>query len=291
MKKRIIFYFQILTALILILLAFATFFNQKGNPDTFSRVFLVKYLALDHFYDSIQNISLFSIMILLIFISIIFGVLKRKIQVTLHVIIAISFLIIIFDKSFNLRKIVPIREGTTHSFSELVNNESDTDILLHLNQFEIEHHPNSKMPKAFTSEIVIDNQDTVYINVNKPLKIGKYRLYQNAYEKIFLYEIDVNNEKYYLFSGDTISTAEYNIYLKIINSNYQKVLIGINNESGIVNSNGEKNIINNLPVKVTFVEMKFISKLEIAETTGMKLLLILGIGYLVVIGIAFWRKK
>ncbi len=292
MKKRLISSFQYLSGIIIILLIFATFFLQKENPETFSQNIFVKFFALDHFYDSYPNTILFSAMILLIFLSIIFRALKKKTAVMLHIIIALAFIVIIFDKSVNSQFTVPIREETEINFGEVVNNETDKyNINLYLEKFQIIHHPNSSMPKSFTSFLILDKQDTVKISVNKPLKLGKYRLYQSAYHKIPLYEVNIIDKNYKLFLGDSAIYNNNKISIEKYPPNPEKFIFRLNNEFVLLNTDKSELNINNLPVKVALLDTKFVSIIEVAEKTGMKLLLLLGLAYLFVLGIVFWGKN
>ncbi len=292
MRKKIIIFYQYLSGIIIVLLAFATFFIQKENPEIFSQSILVRIFALDHFYDSYVNIFLFSLMIILVFVSIIIGVLKKRSTVIFHVILALVFILIIFDKSFNSRQFISIPEGTEINFGDIVKNSSDKyNKNLFLENFKIVHHPNSKMPKAYTSKIIIDHKDTIKINVNKPFKIGKYRLYQSAYESQPQYEILINDSKAKLFVGDTIKIGENILWLENMNRNSPRMILHINSEVCIINSDGAKIKVNDIPIKIKLIGIRYITILDVAETTGMKFLLILGIGFLLLLGIVFWRKK
>src|SRR6056297_2594728 len=120
MKKKLLIFFQILTLIIIILLATSTFFIQQNNPADYSDNVIIRVFCLDHFYNSWLNAGLFTLMAMLILFSLLSGKLKSTCQRILHLIILISFLIIMFDKIFNQRVMVPFPEDETVSFSEII---------------------------------------------------------------------------------------------------------------------------------------------------------------------------
>ena len=132
MKKNMLLFFQILVAIIILLLALSTFYIQQKNPEFYSNNWFTRLLCLDHFYDSLLNFALFSIMIILIVVAIFVKRLKVKGQMILHIIISLAFLIIIFDKYSNFRIMMPILEGETIEFGKVIGDDNYTQkISLH----------------------------------------------------------------------------------------------------------------------------------------------------------------
>ncbi len=289
MKKKMLLLFQLVTKILIILLALSTFFTQKQNPANYSDNFFVSLFSLDHFYTSPLLVVLFSILVLMLIIPIFMGIFKSKNQVALHVVIALAFGIIIFDKTSNFRTMMPIMEGETVNFSKIVDDKSYND-KIYLDQFIIQYHEGSRMPSAFTSHLVLNETDSVKLNVNKPVEIGHYRLYQNAYDKIPIYELTFAGSEYELMPDDTLSVDGHELRLHI-REDRKGMVFHFNQQEKELSVQGGEFTIAEFEFSLAVKEMKNLSVIEVASVKGMKILLLLGLLYLVLLGICFWRKK
>jgi hypothetical protein len=290
MKKKMLLAFQILTIIIILLLALSTFFIQHDNPENYSDNFFVKLFSLDHYYHSPLNLVLFSLMALLMLVPVFFKTFKSKLQIVLHLVIVFAFVLIIYDKTMNFRDIMPLNEKQSINFSEIVDDENYNQTI-YLDEFIIEYHNGSRMPKAFTSKLIINNSDSVLLNVNKPVEIGKYRLYQNAYDIIPVYKLIFDKEEYLLSFGEKMELKDHVAYLTRT-KNPKKMVFHFNEQEFVLSTKGGTFAIEEFSFDLSLTEeSKYTSIIEVASVTGMKFLLVVGLGYLVTLGYIFWSKK
>jgi len=289
MRNKMLFLFKILTKVIILLLAISTFFAQQTNPINYSDNFFIRILCLDHFYNSPINITVFIVMILLIVISLFVKAIKKNEQLILHLIIILAFIVILFDKSTNHRTMMPILEGETVNLQDFINDDNYSEIIT-LEKFLIEQHEDSEMPKAFTSHLIIDNMEKVELNVNKPHKIGKYRLYQSTYHKIPVYNFKLDSIEYSIMPEDTllVNNNEISIFLS---PDMRNLTFNFNEQKIALSPRGGQFVIGDYQIDLSFTESKYYSGIEVAEGSGMRILLILGLLYLGTLGYCFWRKK
>lgn len=289
MKKKLLIFFQILTLVIIILLAISTFFIQHHDPANYSDNAIVRLLCLDHYYNSWLNVSLFMLMALLLLFSLLSGGIKSRCQQILHITILGSFFIIMFDKGFNQRTIVPFPEKETINFSDIIN-DPDTDHTIILDKFEIDLHTGSRMVKAYVSHLIINEMDTVQLKVNKPVQIGKYNLYQNAYDRVPVYDLKIKDYNYGISPFDTLYVDGNQVFIDL-SQDYKQMTFHFNEQEHVLSVRGGRFHIAEFPVEIEMEGMKYVSIIEVAEVRGMGLLLIFGIGYLISLGYCFWRKK
>jgi len=289
MKKNMLLSFQILTKIIIILLAISTFFIQHENPENYSNNLLVKLFSLDHYYNSPLNIALFSLMVILMIVAIFVRRLKAKDQIILHIIIALSFLVIIFDKSLNTHLMMPIFEGETINFGKIIGDDNYTQKIV-LEKFDIEYHEDSNMPSAYTSTLKIDDNNPIQLNVNKPVKIGKYRLYQNAFDRIPVYNLNFEGSDFEIAIGDTLLVKNHTIFIDM-KENRRSINFCFNEQQKTLSPMGGKFHINKFEFDLKMDNVAYVSIIEVASVKGMRMLLFLGLAFLAALGFAFWGKR
>ncbi|MBN2282090.1 MAG: cytochrome c biogenesis protein ResB [Candidatus Marinimicrobia bacterium] len=290
MKKYILPMFQVVTKIIIILLSLSTFFIQRDHPDNTSDHLLVKLFSLDHFYNSGLNLFLFSLFILLILFAVGSKRLNIPIQVVLHLVLALAFIVIIYDKTCNEHNYITLCEGETLQFSEAVKDPKHNHTIK-LEKFMIDYHDDyTNMVKAYTSQLIIDNRDTTFLQVNKPVKIGHYRLYQNAYDKIPLYHIKIDEAEFNISIDDTLTFNNNSIYISMA-ENRRTITVHFNEQQKRISPMGGTFTMNEFEFDLKMEDVVFQSIIEVASVRGMVLLLVLGLAYLTTLGIAFWRKK
>lgn len=287
--------FQIITLLLLIFLIISTFIPQINEfppgeyPGAANR--LIHILHLDRFYDSPINALLWGILSLSIIAAIFLKGIRSPVQKILHLLLALCFIVIAFEKSSNRRFFMTLREGETVRFSEFTKSATAKhDCKLRLLQFEIQYHANRRTPRAFISHLLIDERDTVQLAVNKPLAISHYRLYQNAYDREILFYLSVNDRDYAVAPGDTVfhgaveciledfDHAERVFNLKVDGQYYPVAML-------------KPLRIGDLELVIKPGKTVYSSIIEVAEVRWTKLLLVLALLYMVVLALAFRRQK
>lgn len=295
MRKYWIYAFQIVSLLLLVFLVVSTFIPQVSEfppgeyPGAANR--LVNILHLDRFYDSPINALLWGILSLSIIAAIVLKGIRSPLQKILHLLLALCFIIIAVEKSTNRRFIMTIREGETVHLSDFTKSASvKHDCELQLLQFEIKYHDNRRTPKAFISQLLINKQDTVQLAVNKPLAIGHYRLYQNAYDRDILFYLNINGRDHAAALGDTVFYGG----IECILADFDHTERVFNLKIG-----GQHYAIGMLqPLRIGDLELVikpgktiYSSTIEVAEVRWTKLLLVLALLYLVVLAFAFRRRN
>lgn len=287
--------FQIITLLLLIFLIISTFIPQIGEfppgeyPGAANR--LIHILHLDRFYDSPINALLWGILSLSIIASIFLKGIRSPLQKILHLLLVLCFIVIAIEKSSNRRFFMTIREGETVRFSEFTKSATAKhDCRLRLLEFEIQYHANRRTPKAFISHLLIDEQDTVQLAVNKPLAIGHYRLYQDAYDREILFYLNINDQDYAVAPGDTVFHGTVECILEDFDHTERVFNLKIDGQhytAGMLKPLG----IGDWELVIKPGKAIYSSIIEVAEVRWTKLLLVLALLYVVVLALAFWRRK
>lgn len=294
MSKITIRLFQILTVVLTILLIFSTFVPQRSEfaegVYPFNSNWFVRVFQLDHFYTSQIHIGLWILVIVLLLLSVFTNVIKSRNKKFLHLLLALIFIVVIYDKSTNKRFFISIIEGETVRFSEFVQYPAEREnVAIRLDKFEIQQHPGSMTPKAFISHLNINGKKDA-LSINKPLAIGRYRLFQNAYDQKLYFELSVNEITRQMTFGDTVKVEGKTIALVTIDQDSQQFLLSVNDieyrvpVSQTVNVNGQA-------IRIQPAGLRYVSIIEVAQVKGARLLLILGILYIIPLVFTFWRKS
>ena len=286
--------FQIISIFLLVFLAVSTFIPQISEfpPGEYPGAAngLIRFLHLDQFYNSPLNAALWGLLSLIIIGSVLFKGIRSPIQKIIHIILAISFMVIAIEKSSNQRFDISIQEGETIHFAKYVNTESDKyDVTIKLLNFEIQMHPGHNMPKAFISHLLVNGRDTIQLAVNKPVSIGHYRLYQSAYDKNMVFNLNINGIPYPVGFGDSI-TVDNNKYILEGFDHQQRVFHLKYNDDDIYTSMQKLLKVDHNNITIMPGEMRFTSIIDVAEIRWTKLLLLLGLLYIAGLARAFWRR-
>ncbi|HDP68125.1 MAG TPA: hypothetical protein ENN20_06445 [Candidatus Marinimicrobia bacterium] len=295
MRKYWIYAFQIVSILLLVFLVVSTFIPQVSEfppgeyPGAANR--LIRTLHLDRFYDSPVNVLLWGILALSMIAGIVLKGIRSPIQKILHLLLALCFIIIAVEKSSNRRFFMTIREDETVRLSDFTKSASAThDCELRLLQFEIQYHDNQRTPRAFLSQLLINERDTVQLAVNKPLAIGHYRLYQNAYDRKILFYLNINNQDYAAALGDTVICGAVECILADFDHAKRVFNIKVaDNDYSIGMLQPLR--IGDLELVIKPGKTVYSSIIEVAEVRWTKLLLVLALLYIIVLAVAFWRRK
>ncbi|HMA62977.1 MAG TPA: cytochrome c biogenesis protein ResB [bacterium] len=256
---------------------------EEGSP-------LVKFFHLDNFYNSYINIGLWGIITVLLLVSVFTGAVKTTSQKIIHIVLALIFIVIVYEKTVNNRFYLKLTEGETIQFAKYTPGQSPQDSLaINLKKFEIIRHPGSRMPQAFISHLVMNESDTVQLAVNDPLSFRHYRFYQNAYDRKFTFNVQVNNREFTASLPDTISVDNRSLILNNFDHQTRKFVLFLNNTKHQITPGKTVNIDGN-QITINPKGAKFISIIEVAEVKGVGILLILSLFYLLFLYIAF-RKE
>ncbi len=295
MRKSWINTFQIISILLLLLLIISTFIPQVNEfasgeyPGAANR--LVKFLHLDRFYNSPINIALWGLLSLIMIGSVLYKGIRSPIQKIIHLILALIFIVIVIEKSTNQRFIITIKEDQEVQFSDYTGDTSEKhDIHLKLLRFEIQHHPDQRTPKAFISHLLINDQDTVQLAVNKPFAIGHYRLYQSAYDQDVIFNLNINGTEHPVSFGDTVFVDSSEFIFEGYSHQRRVFDLKIDGKYYHTGMQQTRRIGKNSVIIVPGGTC-YTSIIDVAEVRWTKLLLILSLLYIVGLFIAFWRRR
>ena len=295
MRKTCLKAFQIISIILLLFLAVSTFVPQVSEfppgeyPGAANR--LIRVLHLDRFYESPINIALWELLALFIIAGIFFKGIHTPIRKILHLLLALCFIVIAVEKSSNRHFNITIREGQEILFSDYTGTISEKhNLRIKLLQFEIQRYPDQRTPKAFISHLLINNQDTVQLAVNKPYAIDRYRLYQSAYEQKLTFLVNIDDRVYTMSFGDSVSLTDGSFSLEDFDHQTRQFNLCVNDKYYHIGMK-QPQVIGAHHVVINPGGTYYDSVIAVAEVRWIKLLLLLSLLYLVSLSIAFWYRS
>jgi len=282
MKNILLRTFQILSIVLLFLLALSTFIPIQKDPG---------FLYLNRFYDSPLNLTLWIALAVIMIVAVLFKGIRNPRQRLIHLALALIIVLFVIDKSGNERFYITVREGGMVNLLEHINNKhEDHDVSLELKRFEIDVHDDELTPKAYRSYLRLNDDRDVVLAVNKPLKVGRYRLYQSAFEKNYYFDLQIESDHYELTFGDTVETLLGEIVLDDYNRNIRhfRLIVGHTTQWLPINASVE---IDGKECGISSLGERFSSVIEVVEVRGLFWLLVAGLVYLVAIAWDFWKPK
>ena len=209
---------------------------------------------------------------------------KQKI---LHLALALIIVLFTVDKSSNERFFITIREGES---LDLVEHIGDHGKIIRLDRFEIDLHDDEASPKAYRSYLTLDNDTKVILAVNEALRIGKYRLYQSAFEQNYFFSLKIGNKAFELTFGDSLETPAGKVILDDYDDRIRHFKLRVDGDTQWLPLNAEI-AIQDIPWKIAPLEERYSSVIEVVEVRGLFWLLIAGIVYLIVMAFDFWKPR
>lgn len=288
MQKILIRLLQVVLIILTLFLVLSTFFPQVSQMTSQAGEVspLAIFFRLNNFYNSALNIILWVLLALLLLLTALTGAIEGTAQKLVHVLLALSFFVVIYEKSVNQRFYIELIEQQTIQFSDYIEDSADDiNLSIHLDKFEIERHAGSRMPSAFISHLVLNESDTVQLAVNKPLKYRHYRFYQNAYDRKIICNLKIDQQTYSMAVKDTLRLEDDTMVLGSFDHESRSFDLIINGEKYQARP-GEKIKIDGKDITINPQGTKYISILEVAEVKGTGILLILSIIYLLFLLIA-----
>lgn len=287
--------FQIICILLLLLLSISTFIPQVSEfpadayPGPANR--LIDFLQLDRFYGSPLNIALWGLLSAIILGAVLWKGIRTPHQKILHLLLATCFIVIAIEKTINRRFYITVTENEMVRFSDYIGSREDrSNIRLKLLRFEIQRHPDQRTPKAFISHLLINERDTVKLAVNRPRAIEHYRLYQSAYDQQFYFPVMFDQQVYTMSIGDSIKIEDTLIRLAGFDHSTKMFRTDINDQVHHFKLNQIHDIANH-KISIGPGRRRYSSIIEVVEVRGTKLLLALGLLYLVSLYISLWHRR
>ncbi len=274
--------FQILSIILLAFLTVSTFMPLKEDAG---------FLFLNRFYDSPLNFALWILMAVLLVAAVLFKGIRSPRQKFLHLALAIIIVLFIIDKSTNERFYMTLKEGNTTDLSNYIDSDPEIyDVDIKLKRFEIDLHEDEQSPRSYRSYLKLNDKDVV-LEVNKPLAIGRYRLYQSAFEKHYYFDLQIGSKHYELSFGDTIKNAQEKIIvLDDYNSRIRHFRLIVDEQTRWLPLNSPV-MIDDDEWSITSIGEVYSSVIEVVEVRGLFWLLLAGILYLAFMAWDFWKPK
>jgi len=275
-KKTLLRSFQILSIVLLAFLAVSTFMPLKEDPG---------FLFLHRFYDSPLNLALWILLALILVLAVLFKGIRSTKQKILHLSLAVIIVLFIVDKSQNERFFISIHEGESIELGEHI---EDHDKTIRLDRFEIDLHDDQETPSAYRSYLTLDSDTKAILEVNKPLAIGRYRLYQSAFEQNYYFSLKIGNEEFELTFGDSLETGFGKIVLTDYDDRIRHFRLMVNDKVQWLPLNTGVSL-DDAYWSITPLEERYSSIIEVVEVRGIFWLLVAGIMYLVFMALDFWK--
>ena len=277
MKKIFLISFQILSILLLGFLVVSTFMPMRPEPG---------FLYLNNFYDSPLNLVLWLLLALILVAAVVFKGIRSPKQKIMHIALAAIIVLFIVDKSTNERFFVTIREGESIELSDHI---QDHDNTLRLDRFEIDLHDDEETPRSYRSYLRLDDDDVI-LEVNKPLAIGNYRLYQSAYDRHYYFLLKIGDEAYEMTFSDSLETSSGQVVLDHFDERLRFFRILVNGDPRWLPLNADMTF-DTLTWSIKPLEERYSSVIEVVKVTGLFWLLLAGIMYLIVMAWDFWKPR
>jgi len=286
--------FQVLTVLLIVALAVSTFVAPEAGfrfrPDSYG-AYLVEMLSLDHFYNSSLNVVLWVALCIAMLMSVFLKVRHSFARKSLHFILVMIILLVFYDKAVNQRFIIPIREGQEVNLANFVKNPDPVyEIPLRLLKFDLQLHPGSTVPGAFNSWLLINRTDTTLLAVNKPVAVGRYMLYQNDYKMDYLLEVISGGDTSITPFNATFFLNQREIYLHKFDDSTRTFRIETEGKEYPI-SLGEVGDVAGQKIQIVPVGAKYTSIIEVVDVTGVNILALFALIYLVALAYNFWWKQ
>jgi len=284
--------FQILTVVLIIALAASTFVMSSDNLyPRGAETQLVKILGLTHFYNSALNILLWMALSVTMLLSVFLKGMRSLAQKSMHLLLVMIILLVFYDKAVNQRCIMPIREGQEINLANFVKNPDPAyDIPLRLLKFDVRMHPGSSTPAAFTSRLLINRVDTTNLAVNEPIIIGRYKLYQSAYNRDYLLQVISGKDTLITPFNSKIFVNQQELFLHDFNDSTHTFRIESQGKEYRLPV-GEVGIVAGQKVQIIPLGSKYTSIIEVADTTGVSMLALFAIVYIMMLAYNLWWKQ
>jgi len=281
--------FQVVVILLILGLAISTFLPPSSHcPDCPPAL---RLLLPDRFYDSPLHASLWLVLAVSMIIAVIFRGLRTASQKILHLLLALIFLTIFFEKSTNRRFFMTIKEGQAVNLSDVIHSSTpEYNLQLRLLRFELERHPDGLRPKAFNSHLLIEGHKPATVSINRPLAIGRYRLYQNAYHEVPTFKFLVAEDTLIAAVGDTVKWNEHRIWFDNYDLHEPSLRVYWDGIPNHVSLSGEFTA-DRMRIRVTPGPFIYASIIEVVEVAGTAFLLFVSLLYLVALVNVFWWNR
>lgn len=277
-------FYQILIALIVVLMTIVTLtpiFTNFSNPSPL----LTRFLPIEQFYHSWLNLTLWALICLALLGVALFGKSMSRAKKVLHLMLALIFLLVGYDKITDRRTFIILKENQVVN---LYSAKTNTEILkLRLLNFTIQKHPDQQAVAQYRSQILINERDTVYLEVNHPLALGQYRFFQNSYQERPRFTIVAAQDTFHCLLGDSALFRQNYLTLKPSASNPGAPTIWYNGKTYLPNAAGVVTI-DNQPLSIRPAGHGYISIIEVVRATEPKILMIFGIFYLICLAYVLW---
>lgn len=296
LRKYLLHTVQIILILLSILLILSTFIPQHRDEQFYREAYpsiisqLILQLNFDGFYASPIHILLW---IIFTFLLVLFAISKfytRKSIRIFHIILILMAIVIFADKSYNKDLYLEMAEGESINFGKLVkNDEEDYDFKFTLDDFTVNYHAGSRMPSAFISTVSYQDE-TQNIEVNKPLAIGEYRLYQSTYDMIDRFEIDIDTLTIDITEEQPYESDTLRLEIAKSRTPEKKVAVSINDAKYTVPLN-ESIFLDDYKIHIAEKEPIMRSGFQVSSTFGMRTLFVLGILFFISLAWCFWGNN
>jgi cytochrome c biogenesis protein ResB len=196
-------------------------------------------------------------------------------------------IVIFAEKSYNKDLYLEMVEGESIHFGKFVeNDDEDYEFSLTLDDFAVNYHAGSRMPSAFISTVSYRDK-TQKIEVNKPLAIGEYRLYQSTYDVIDRFVIDIDTLNIDITEGQPYESDTLRIEIARSRTSEKEVDVIINEAQYTVPLN-DAIFLDDYKIHITKKEPIMQSGFQVSSTFGMRTLFVLGLLFMISLAWCFW---
>lgn len=284
--------FQFVALVLILLLAASTFFLQQSEvpSDYSSPNLIVRWLSLDRFYDSGLNSILWLFLMVLLVLAVVFNVIRSTAQKALHLLLALIFGVVFINKNLEVRFFMPIAEGKEVLLSSFIDRLPEKeDATIQLERFEIPTHAGTSSPKNYISHLVINQIDSVDLAVNRPVVVGKFRLYQNSYDRVFFFRVMIDDKPFETAFGDVFNVDGTPVSVIAFDDHTEKFIMSIGDDE-FRPPLDQPFPAGGKTVRITPLGIRFISVIEVVQPVGVKWLTALGLLYIFSLIMAFWKR-
>lgn len=276
--------FQILTSILVLLLAGETLLPLiiKNPESSLAAAFS------QNIYQSEIFIVIYSLLVLALFAATAFSrEMNGGIRV-MHLTLALTFVLIGYDKFSNPPSFITLREQLPVSVT--LNRPNPVNITLRLLRFEnIKNSTDAPAPQ-YSSTILLNERDTLLLTSNQPAKVGSYRFLLNSFQVKPRFAIIAGKDTLLATSGDSLRLHDAFLTVLYPDSDGQLPPILFKNIAYQPQTNGLI-FIEKTPIWIKKTGQMYLNTISIVQATKPKIILLLGSFYLLCLIYVLWWKN
>lgn len=210
-------------------------------------------------------------------------------QRILHFTLALILTLFAFDKLFEQRYIITLKEKKLLKLN-FEGSKNNALAYLYLKKFEIVNDSSSGNPITYRSHILLNNGKEICLQINKPVALDRYHLFLTSFQQYLNYMLIIDQDTLFCNAGDSVNTKIGYITILFPENVSSLPALYYKNSSFLPDINGAFKIYNQ-KLTIKPAGYSYANTITIVNATRPKILAIIGLFYLLVLAWVFWWKQ